>query len=119
PGARDLPAGGGNPAALPGSGGTVADLPCTGGGTDSTRAGEGAPEAEPARARSAGDRLVFSWRVRPRSGALSAGGCPVRSAEAPFPYLPCDAGPGGRLPILLGLAPVAARPPRPGPAAEP
>ena len=96
PGARALPAGGRDPAALPGAAGLVVLLSAPGGVTDGAGAGGAAPQPGPACRRPgappggplcAGEHLVLSGRVRRGPGPFGAGDRPLRPPAAPCPCL--------------------------------
>ena len=128
PGARALPAGGGDPAALPGAAGLVVLLPDAGGVTDGPGAGGATPHPGPACRRPGAplggplcpwEHRELSGRVRRCPGPFCAGDCPLRPPAAPVPCLPLRAGPRGGVPSLCRRDPVVSGLSRPSPAAEP
>ena len=128
PGARALPAGGRDPAALPGAAGLVVLLPAPGGVTDGAGAGRAPPHPGPACRRPGAppggplcprEHLELSGRVRCCPGPFCAGDRPLRPPAAPCPCLPLRAGPRGDVPSLCRRDPVVSGLSGPGPAAEP
>ena len=94
PGARALPAGGRDPAALPGAAGLVVLLPAPGGVTDGAGAGGAPPHPGPAGRRPGAppggplcprEHLELSGRVRRCPGPFRAGDRPLRPPAAPCP----------------------------------
>ena len=128
PGARALPAGGRDPAALPGAAGLVVLLPASDGVTDGAGAGGAAPHPGPAGRRPGAspggplcprEHLELSGRVYRGPGPFGAGHRPLRSSAAPCPCLPLREGPRGGVPILCQRDPVVSGLSRPGLTEEP